>query len=65
MASRQFTAADSAAVYALAAEPTALGLKVQDALGVIDKALDDYGSVPCACARAGLQCRVADSGKLG
>ncbi|KAL8278084.1 hypothetical protein RQP46_009544 [Phenoliferia psychrophenolica] len=41
--SRQFTLADASSVYAFAETGTALGLKVQDALGVIDKALDDYG----------------------
>ncbi|KAK4705000.1 FAD synthetase, partial [Phenoliferia sp. Uapishka_3] len=42
-APRSFTRADSDAVYALADADSPLGLKVQDALNIIDKALADYG----------------------
>ncbi|KAI5475514.1 FAD synthetase [Pseudohyphozyma bogoriensis] len=41
---RQFTQADSDAVYALADSPTPLGEKVKDALGIIDRSVQEYGS---------------------
>lgn len=40
---RDFTFADASAVYKLADEDSPLGGKVKDALGVIEKAIADYG----------------------
>lgn len=52
---RPFTLQDADACYRLAEAGTPLGDKVKDALGVIDKAVEDYGCV----ARAGNAVRVA------
>lgn len=43
---RSFTLADSAAVYALASQSTPLGLKVNNALSIIDEAVASYGYAP-------------------
>ena len=39
----RFTQHDSQAVYALANEPSRLGEKVKDAIGIIDLAVQRYG----------------------
>lgn len=44
-ADRSFTFEDAEAVYKLSEEASPLGEKVKDALGVIDKAIADYGCV--------------------
>lgn len=56
---RHFTLADSSSVYALAARPTPLGLKVADALRIIDQALADYGSVRLLRPRARTRAPIA------
>jgi len=39
---RQFNLEDSRAVYALAREPSPLGIKVKDALEIVEKAITEY-----------------------